>query len=78
MMGLFKTWMANYMAAMFEYSGQAVKGNWAPLAWQTAGTAAVGGVAATPLYWIADGFSKAFLGGSLLQETYDNLQRGPC
>jgi hypothetical protein len=78
MMGLFKTWMANYMAAMFEYSGQAVKGNWAPLAWQTAGTAAVGGVAATPLYWIADGFSKAFLGGSLLQETYDNLSEGPA
>lgn len=74
-LGLFKTWQMNYMASMLEYSGQAVKGNWAPLAWQTAGTAALGGVAATPLYWVADGFSRAFLGGSLLQETYDNMDQ---
>lgn len=72
-LGLFKTWMMNYMAAMLEYSGQAVKGNFAPLAWQTAGTAAVGGLAATPLYWIADGFSKAFTNDTLLQNTYNNL-----
>jgi hypothetical protein len=77
-MGLFKTWMANYMAAMVEYSGQALKGNVAPLFWQTAGTAAVGGVAATPIYWIADGFSKAFTDKSLLQQTYDNLSEGPA
>lgn len=74
-LGLFKTWQMNYMASMLEYSGQAVKGNWAPLAWQTAGTAALGGVAATPLYWVADGFSRAFLGGSLLQKTYDNMDQ---
>lgn len=72
-MGLFKTWMMNYMANMLEYSGQAVKGNIAPLAWQTAGTAAVGGIAATPLYWIADGFSKAFSDDTLLQNTYNYL-----
>src|SRR5436190_806846 len=77
-MGLFKTWMANYMAAMLEYSGQALKGNVAPLFWQTAGTAAVGGVAATPLYWIADGFSKAFTDKDILQQTYDNLSEGPA
>ena len=77
-MGLFKTWMMNYMAAMAEYSGQAMKGNWAPIAWQTAGTAAVGGVAATPLYWIADGFSRAFTDASLLQQTYENLSEGPA
>jgi hypothetical protein len=76
--GLFKTWMMNYMAMMLEYSGQAVKGNFAPLAWQTAGTAAVGGVAATPLYWIADGFSKAFTDETLIQQTYDNLSEGPA
>lgn len=73
-MGLFKTWMMNYLAAMLEYSGQAVKGNWAPLAWQTAGTAAIGGAAATPLYWIADGFSRAFGDKTLLQTTYDNME----
>lgn len=72
-MGLFKTWMMNYMALMMEYSGQAVRGNVAPLAWQTAGTAAVGGLAATPLYWIADGFSKAFTDDTLLQNTYNYL-----
>jgi hypothetical protein len=76
--GLFKTWMMNYMAMMLEYSGQAVKGNVAPLFWQTAGTAAVGGVAATPLYWIADGFSRAFTDKDLLQQTYDNLSEGPA
>ena len=75
--GLFKTWMMNYMTAMLEYTGQAAKGNFAPLAWQTAGTAAMGGVAATPLYWIADGFSKAFTGDSMLQNTYENLSEGP-
>ena len=76
--GLFKTWMMNYMAAMLEYSGQALKGNVAPLAWQTAGTAALGGVAATPLYWVADGFSKAFTDESMLQNTYENLSQGPA
>jgi hypothetical protein len=76
--GLFKTWMMNYMMAMLEYTGQALQGNVAPLFWQTAGTAAMGGVAATPLYWIADGFSKAFTDKSMLQNTYDNLNQGPA
>jgi len=75
-LGLFKTWMMNYMAMMVEYSGQAVKGNIAPLAWQTGGTFAIGGLAATPLYWVANGFSRAFSGDSMLQNTYENLSEG--
>lgn len=75
-MGLFKTWMMNYIANMMEYSGQALKGNIAPLAWQTAGTAALGGLAATPLYWVANGFSRAFDGDPLLINTYENLSEG--
>jgi hypothetical protein len=73
-MGLFKNWMFNYIASMAEYTGQGIKyNNWAPLLWQTAGTAAVGGVAATPLYWIADGFSRGFKDKSLLQLSYDSF-----
>lgn len=75
-MGLFKTWMMNYMASMVEYSGQALKGNIAPLAWQTAGTATIGGLAASPLYLIAQGFNNAFSDDSLLQNTYEHFDQG--
>lgn len=69
--GLFKNWMTNYVAAMLEYTGQAYKGNWSPLLWQTAGTLSVGGFAATPLYAAANGFANAFGGNSLLEMSYE-------
>lgn len=72
MFGLFKNWMANYTASMMEYMGEGLAhNNWSPILWQTAGTFVVGGFAATPLYYVADGFSKAFTGNSLLESTYN-------
>lgn len=72
--GLFKNWMANYTASLLEYAGEGVvRNNWSPLLWQTAGTLGVGGLAATPLYFVADGFTKAFTNKSILELTYDGF-----
>jgi hypothetical protein len=69
--GLFKNWMANYTGSMLEYMGEGVMhNNWSPLIWQTAGTFALGGVAATPLGMVADGFSEMFTGKDMLENTY--------
>jgi hypothetical protein len=74
MFGLFKNWMANYTGSMLEYMGEGVMhNNWSPLLWQTSGTFVVGGLAATPLALVADGFSKAFTGNSLLENAYNSF-----
>ncbi len=72
--GLFKNWTMNYMGMMLEYAGEASRGNFAPLLWQTAGTFSVGGLAATPLYLVANGFSNAFTGNSILETTYNAMK----
>lgn len=73
-MGLFKNWMMNYMGAMVEYADLAINKNvWSPLAWQTIGTFAVGGAAATPLYWAAEGASQLFANKGLMQWAYDDF-----
>jgi hypothetical protein len=75
--GLYKHWQMNYLAWMMEYSGQAVnKGNVAPLLWMTGGTAATGGVAATPLWGAADMMSRALADKSAMQVVYDTF--GPA
>lgn len=72
--GLFKNWMANYISTMLEYTGEGlVRNNWTPLLWQTAGTAAVGGLAATPLALAAGAFTEAWSDKSLLQTAYDEF-----
>lgn len=73
-LGLFKNWMMNYVGMMVEYSGEAMRGNFAPLAWQTAGTFAVGGLAGTPLYLVADGFSNAFTGQGIMETIYEGWE----
>lgn len=76
-MGLFKNWMFNYMASMGEYTGQAfTHNNWAPLLWQTSGTFALGGLAATPVAWAADRFSQMWGGKSSMQMAYDQFGAG--
>lgn len=73
--GLFKNWMANYGASMLEYTGEGLlHGNWSPLLWQTAGTFATGGLAATPMMMAADGFAEMFTGKDMLELTYDAFQ----
>jgi hypothetical protein len=57
--GLFKNWMMNYMYSMLEYAGEATRGNFAPLMWQTAGTFA--------------GFSKLFTGDPAIQTAYEQF-----
>jgi hypothetical protein len=74
--GVFKNWMMHYMASMVEYSGEALRGNWSPLLWQTAGTFGLGGLAATPLIGIADAFTEGFADKSILQWSYDNFGEG--
>lgn len=70
--GTFKTWMFHYVAAMVKYGGEAKRGNVAPLLWQTAATAAVGGGVATPFFEpIANGFAKWATDQSFLDLMYN-------
>jgi hypothetical protein len=74
-LGLFKTWQMNFIYTMAEYANQGFnKGVWSPLMWQTIGTAAIGGAAATPLYWAADGAAQFFADKKLVQYAYDDWQ----
>ena len=71
MFGLFKNWQAHYIFSMLQYAEEGYKyGNWSPLMWQMGGTASVGGVAALPLYSVADGFSKMANDQSLMANIY--------
>ena len=61
MLGLFKTFVSNYIGWMSVYAGEGIKhNNWAPLMWQMGGTAAIGGAGALPLIGVADSIGKAF------------------
>jgi hypothetical protein len=78
LLGLFKNWMFHYMGMMADYAGEGVlRNNWSPLMWQTAGTFAVGGMAASPIGAIANTFSEATTGKSALTNTYDMLHGLP-
>lgn len=73
-LGLFKNWMFHYIASMGEYASQGfAQNNWSPLLWQTTGTFALGGLSATPLYWVADGFSRMWKNESVLRQAYDQF-----
>lgn len=76
-LGLFKNWMFNYMGSMIRYADEGLThGNWAPLMWQTAGTFAGGGLAATPLYLTANAFSQAWSGKKAQEWAFDELSPG--
>jgi hypothetical protein len=76
-MGLFKNWMFHYMASMGEYASAGfTQNNWAPLLWQTTGTAALGGLAATPLMWAADGFSHMWSKKGIMEQAYGQFGAG--
>ena len=76
MWGLFKNWQAHYIASMMEYTGEAFfRGNWKPFMWMMGGTSVVGGVAATPLYTIADAASRMLTDKSLMVHAYDQFGR---
>jgi len=70
LMGTFKTWMFHYIVNMAKYAGGG-RETLAPLLWQTASTAALGGMVATPLLKpIADGASKWFTDRSFMENVY--------
>lgn len=72
MLGLFKNWQMHYVGMMLDYTGEGVmRNNWSPLLWQTAGTAATGGMVALPLWTVANGFSEAMTGKSALVNGYE-------
>lgn len=63
MLGLFKTFISNYIGWMGIYAGEAFKhNNFAPMAWQMGGTAALAGVGGLPLFQAANGIYKSFSG----------------
>lgn len=75
--GLYKNWQMHYMGWMLNYLGQGVKqGNWAPLLYQTLGTAATGGIGSLAGFGAADGLSKMLTDKDLMQHVYDNF--GPA
>jgi hypothetical protein len=77
MMGLFKNWMFNYMASMGQYTHEGlVHNNWSPLMWQTAGTFALGGLAATPAMYAADQVSRYFSHKSAMEMAYEQFGQG--
>lgn len=69
--GLFKNWIMHYLGWMGEYSKEAlVRGNWKPLLFATGGTAAVGGVASTPVWWAADTMSRWMSDKTAMEQLY--------
>lgn len=71
-LGLFKNWMLNYMGQMLDYTAEgAMRNNWAPLIWQTAGTFGVAGLSGVPLYGVANQLSEWMDGKSALVKGYD-------
>lgn len=71
--GLFKNWMTHYVFNLMEYAGAASKGHMAPLAWAIAGATTVGGIAATPIYMMANQISKMFTDEPFMNHLYDWL-----
>lgn len=70
--GLFKNWQIHYIHSMFQFANEGFSyGNWSPLLWQMAGTSAIGGVGALPLYAVADKFSQIATNESLMMNAYE-------
>lgn len=75
--GLFKNWQLHYLYQMADYVGEAFgRGNFKPLLWGAAGTATVGGAAATPMFWAADQMSQLFTNQGLVEHLYGSLGPG--
>lgn len=72
LLGLFKNWSFHYMTHLAQYTDQAfARGNWGPLLWASAGTTAIGGAIAAPLYGVANTLSRVLSDESLAQNLYD-------
>lgn len=73
-LGLFKNWQMHYTAQFLLYADEALmKGNFAPLLWQGAGTFALAGMGGMPLYQVADYMSRQFSDKSLMENVYEGL-----
>jgi len=75
--GLFKNWTANYTGNLARYTGEASRGNFAPLMWSMSGTASVGGLAAMPFAGMADGFARLMGDKPMSDLIYDWVGNDP-
>lgn len=73
MLGLFKTWMTNYIAWTAEYAGNIKHGGMGALAQANLYTGMIGGVGATPVGQVADVFSRLATDQSLTEQIYGNF-----
>lgn len=77
LMGTFKTWMFHYMVNMAKYAGGG-RDTLAPLLWQTGATAALGGLAATPLIQpMANAASKWLTNKPFMENVYSGAGMDP-
>lgn len=75
--GMFKNWQMHYIHNFLEYTGEGIsRGNWKPLLWMMGGTGAVGGIAAQPLFGVADAMSKWMSDETLMEWLYDSFGSG--
>ncbi len=73
LMGTFKTWMFHYMVNMAKYAGGG-RETLAPLLWQQAATALIGGTAAMPLVKpMADAASRWFTDKPFMANVYEGV-----
>lgn len=73
-LGLFKNWMMHYVGNMAEYAGEGfMRGNWTPLLWQQSTVLGIGGLAASPLYPIAQTFNDFASDEPLMTNLYEMM-----
>jgi hypothetical protein len=73
-LGLFKNWMMHYVGNMAEYAGEGfMRGNWSPLLWQQGTVLGIGGLAASPLYPIAQAFNDFASDDPLMSNIYEMM-----
>jgi hypothetical protein len=70
--GLFKTWSYNYLANLGTYTGEAMKGNYAPMLWSFATTGTVAGATGMPLFFMADNMAKLAGNRNAVEFLYEN------
>lgn len=74
--GSMKNWVSHYLSNMMLYSGEAVRGNYAPLAWQMATTGLIGGASAIPLVpTLGNWFAEQMGEGNLMDWTYGAMNQ---
>lgn len=74
MFGGMKNWFMHYLYNLFQYTGMARDGNWAPIMLSLGGLGALGGVAALPVAGVLDWASETFADKPLMNQLYGALE----